>query len=426
MKAKLLKICDICEVFDGPHATPIKTDEGPFYLSISSLEKGKLDLNKSAHLSEADFSKWTRRVTPAQGDLLFSYETRLGEAALMPHGIRACLGRRMGLLRPDTRKVLPEFLLYSYIALEFQSVIVANTITGATVDRISLTDIPNFPIRIPPLKVQRKIVSVLSALDAKVELNTQINRELEQLVKLLYDYWFVQFDFPMTNAQADAIGEPSLTGRPYRASGGKLIHNKTLKRDIPAGWKCGNIMSVCDVGGGATPDKKALELWGGDTPFFTPTDAKNEPFCLGTEEHLSSLGVKNKATRLYSQGTVFITARGSLGKAVIISKEMAMNQSCYALSPHKGVSSAFLYLHTLGMMNQLRAKSSGSVFDSIVTNDLNYTPVVVPDNAQLSAFNKTVEPIFETILTLQKQTEELTRLRDWLLPILMNGQVSMV
>ena len=198
----------------------------------------------------------------------------------------------------------------------------------------------------------------------------------------------------------------------------------SLKRDIPEGWKSRNIFAVSDIGGGATPSKKAPEFWGGDVPFFTPTDAKSEPFCIDTEDHLSHLGLKNKATRLYPKGTLFITARGSVGKAMIISREMAMNQSCYALCPHEGVGSAFLYFHTLSLMNHLCAKSSGSVFDSIVTNDLNFTPAVVPDRAQLEAFNKIAEPMFKKILNHQQQNQELTQLRDWLLPMLMNGQVT--
>ena len=277
---------------------------------------------------------------------------------------------------------------------------------------------------LPEFDQQKKIGDLLFQIYAKIELNNRINEELEGMAKLLYNYWFVQFDFPMTTAQAAALGKPHLTGHPYRASGGKMIYNETLKRDIPEGWESGNIFAVSDIGGGATPSKKALEFWGGDVPFFTPTDAKSEPFCIDTEDHLSHLGLKNKATRLYPKGTLFITARGSVGKAMIISREMAMNQSCYALCPHEGVGSAFLYFHTLSLMNHLRAKSSGSVFDSIVTNDLNFTPAVVPDRAQLEAFNKIAEPMFKTILNHQQQNQELTQLRDWLLPMLMNGQVT--
>jgi len=147
-------IGEIAEIFDGPHATPKKTETGPYFLSISSLEKGRLDLSRSAHLSENDFTKWSKRVTPQKGDLLFSYETRLGEVALMPDGIKACLGRRMGLLRPKNEKVIPEYLLYAYLSPAFQQTIISNIIRGATVDRIALNELPVFSIRIPSIEEQ--------------------------------------------------------------------------------------------------------------------------------------------------------------------------------------------------------------------------------------------------------------------------------
>ncbi|MEF9673257.1 restriction endonuclease subunit S [Pseudomonas sp. PCH446] len=225
----------IATIFDGPHATPSKIDQGPYFLSISSLKNGRLDLSKSAHLSEADFNKWTRRVTPKKGDLLFSYETRLGQAALMPEGVRACLGRRMGLLRPRTEKVIPEYLLYAYLSPAFQKTIVANTITGATVDRIALSEMPDFAIRIPDIKEQKKVAGLLKSIDAKIDCNNRINAELEMIVKTLYDYWFVQFDFPDSN------------GKPYKSSGGKMVYNTILNRKIPEGWEDGNLADLISL-----------------------------------------------------------------------------------------------------------------------------------------------------------------------------------
>ncbi|MFT6538967.1 MAG: restriction endonuclease S subunit [Thalassolituus sp.] len=189
-----MTIRDIAQVYDGPHATPEKIDEGPYFLSISSLEKGALDLSKSAHISETDFVKWTKRVTPEEGDLLFSYETRLGDAALMPAGIVGCLGRRMGLLRPNREKVIPEYLLYAYLSPEFQEIIRANTVHGATVDRIALKDMSSFSIRIPPLADQERVVSVLSSQDKKIQLNRQINQTLESMAQAIFQSWFVDFD----------------------------------------------------------------------------------------------------------------------------------------------------------------------------------------------------------------------------------------
>ena len=180
-------ISAIADIFDGPHATPNKTADGPYFLNIASLQRGRLVLADSAHLSEEDFVRWTKRVTPRENDLLFSYETRLGEAALMPADVKACLGRRMGLLRPKLEKVDPSFLLYSFLGPHFQHEIVANTIKGATVERISVSEIGNFKIRVPGKSEQKRIAGVLSALDAKIELNNRINAELEALAKTIYD-----------------------------------------------------------------------------------------------------------------------------------------------------------------------------------------------------------------------------------------------
>lgn len=169
-----MRIGDLATVFDGPHATPTKTDAGPWFLSISSLNEGRLDLTESAHLSEADFAKWTRRVTPEEGDLLFSYETRLGAAALMPPGVRACLGRRMGLLRPKREQVDERFLLYAYRGPEFQQEIATRAVRGATVDRIPITEMASWPLRVPSLSQQQAIAGVLGALDDKIAVNEEI------------------------------------------------------------------------------------------------------------------------------------------------------------------------------------------------------------------------------------------------------------
>lgn len=181
------QIGEIAQVFDGPHATPEKTSEGPWFLSISSLDRGRLVLAESAHLSEEEFAKWTRRVTPQPGDVLFSYETRLGDAALMPEGVRACLGRRMGLLRPNRSRVLPEFLLLAYLAPEFQETIRSRRIHGATVDRIPLVDLPAWPISIPCLSEQARIAEVLGALDDKIAINERAAATMRSLGMAQYE-----------------------------------------------------------------------------------------------------------------------------------------------------------------------------------------------------------------------------------------------
>lgn len=330
----------------------------------------------------------------------------------MPDGIRACLGRRMGLLRPRSDKVVPEYLLYAYLSPAFQQTIVANTITGATVDRIALNEMPDFLIRIPGLDEQKKVAGLLKDIDAKIDCNNRINAELEAMAKTLYDYWFVQFDFPDAN------------GKPYQSSGGKMVYNATLKREIPAGWTDSSVLAVADLLGGGTPTKKKPGYWGGNIPFFTPTDADGAVFKFSTADYITEEGLKGSSAKRFGKHTVFITARGSVGRLVLAGVDMAMNQSCYALRAKPGISHVFLFFLTKELIHHLQVKSSGSVFDSIVSSDIELTNLAIPNGKVIEKFSAIVEPAFEKIANNIKENQHLAQLRDWLLPLLMNGQVT--
>ncbi|MFI7449973.1 restriction endonuclease subunit S [Nonomuraea sp. NPDC049714] len=172
---------DVAEIFDGPHATPKKTESGPWFLSISSLNRGLLDLSESAHLSEEDFPRWTRRVQPQAGDVLFSYETRLGDAALMLPEIRASLGRRMGLLRTKRPQLAGSVLLCAYLSKNFQSEITKRAIHGATVERIPINDLASWPIKLPSPSRWEELSGMLNSLSDSIAIRTSENRALMEL-----------------------------------------------------------------------------------------------------------------------------------------------------------------------------------------------------------------------------------------------------
>ena len=258
---------------------------------------------------------------------------------------------------------------------------------------------------------QQKIAAVLSTIDAKIDLNSRINVELDALAKTIYDYWFVQFDFP------DA------KGRPYKSSGGKMVWNEALKREIPAGWEGDDISAVAEILGGATPSKARSDYWDGDIPFFTPTDAATSVFQLQTEDSITRAGLESCSSDYFAKGTVFITARGSVGKIAIAGRSMAMNQSCYALVPKVSTNFPYVFLHAKTLIHHLKVKASGSTFNSIVTNDIEWTRLISPKPEVILEFCKVVTPMFERIESAQRENHELTQLRDWLLPLLMNGQV---
>lgn len=409
-------IGSIAKIYDGPHATPKKLEQGPYFLSISSLDKGRLDLKKSAFLSEEDFKKWTKRVTPKEGDLLFSYETRLGEAALMPAGVRACLGRRMGLLRLNREKVTPEYALYAYLSPAFQQTIKANTITGATVDRIALNELPDFPIRIPPLDEQKYVAKLLSNIDKKINLNSHISSELEAMAKTLYDYWFVQFDFPDAN------------GKPYKISGGKMVYSPILKRDIPEGWEAGTLEDLGQIVGGSTPSTKSPENFATEgTPWITPNDLSNNQgnkFISRGRQDVSAEGIKSASLKKYPAGTVLLSSRAPIGYMAISRNEVTTNQGFKSFIPNKGYSSEFIYYTVNNSLKAITQYASGSTFKEISGGTLKTVKIVLPKMDVSEAFKNRIQPIFSKQDVIERENAQLAQLRDWLLPMLMNGQVT--
>ena len=277
---------------------------------------------------------------------------------------------------------------------------------------ISISDINNIILELPVISLQKSTVSILSSIDRKIELNRSIHHNLEALAKQLYDYWFLQFDFPDEN------------GKPYKSSGGKMIWNKKLKREIPEGWEVDNICKIAHILSGGTPSKTVFRYWkNGIIPFFSPTDCNGNIFQIETADHITQEGLEHCASSLFDEGTIFITARGSIGKLVIVGSPMAMNQSCYALLSKKD-EYQYLYFLTFQLIECLKIKGSGSVFKSITISDIEKSLLCIANNEIITAFCKLVSPSLQKIKNNLIEIKQLTKLRDSLLPLLMNGQAS--
>ena len=239
-----------------------------------------------------------------------------------------------------------------------------------------------------------------------------INDNLEAMAKQLYDYWFVQFDFPNEE------------GKPYKSSGGAMVWNEKLKREIPEGWYAENICKIANILSGGTPSKAVDEYWNNGTiPFFGPTDCNGSVFQIKTADHITQKGLEHCASSLFEEGIVIITARGSIGKLVIVGTPMAMNQSCYALQSKEG-EYEYLYFLTTQLIDCLKAKGSGSVFKSIIASDIEHSTLCIATENVVSDFCKKVKPLFEKLKANTIEIAELTKQRDELLPLLMNGQAS--
>ena len=232
------------------------------------------------------------------------------------------------------------------------------------------------------------------------------------MAKQLYDYWFVQFDFPDKD------------GKPYKSSGGEMVWNEKLKREVPEGWFVSNICRIADILSGGTPQKVVSEYWeNGVIPFFGPTDYRGDIFQIETIDHITQNGLNHCASSLFEEGTIIITARGSIGKLVILGKPMAMNQSCYALQSKRG-EYEYLYFLTIQLIEYLKTKGSGSVFKSIIASDIENSFLCIANAETITRFCTTTNPLLQRIKQSTLEISELTKQRDKLLPLLMNGQVK--
>ena len=263
---------------------------------------------------------------------------------------------------------------------------------------------------------QTKIAAVLSTLDAKIGLNQRINAELEALARTIYDYWFVQFDFP------DA------KGRPYKTSGGRMVWNQALKREIPAAWEAGSLDGLGQIVGGSTPSTSNSDHFGrGMIPWITPkdlSDNKGSKFIARGETDVSEAGKRSASLTLYPTGTVLLSSRAPVGYLAIALNPVTTNQGFKSFVPSKGYGTSFIYYTVARSLPTIIKYASGSTFVEISGGVLKSVRAVLPSTSVADAFCNLIEPIVKRQQQAEVETLALTHLRDWLLPLLMNGQVK--
>ena len=396
---KMVPIGSLCEgIYDGPHATPVRTDSGPVFLGISSLVNGRLDLSRSDHLSEADFPRWTKRVTPRKHDLVFSYETRLGEAALIPDSLRCCLGRRMALMRIDSKKADPHFLLYAFLSPQFQDVIRSRTKQGSTVQRILLTEFADFPIAVPDVWEQQAIGRILSSLDDRIAVTEEANQSLEAIAQAIFKSWFVDFD--PVRAKAEGREPEGMDAATASLFPGEF--EESLLGQIPAGWNMGRL------------DDLLVLQRGFDLPNVART--------LGPFPVIAASGPSGTHSEYRVKGPGVVTGRsGVLGNVYWVDDDFWPLNTSLWIKEYKRATPAYAlqYLRTL----DLSSFNAGSAVPTLNRNHIHGLPTVVPPTTIVQEFDEVATPLFESIRMNQKQAATLTDLRDTLLPRLISGKL---
>ena len=275
---------------------------------------------------------------------------------------------------------------------------------------LSAETLNSFPVPVIPLQKQKQIGEIFSALDKKIELNKQINQNLEAMAKQLYDYWFVQFDFPDEN------------GRPYKSSGGEMVWNEKLKREIPFGWHCGNLFEIAVFTNGLACQK-----------FRPKDDEASLPVIKIREMHDGISADSEKVTpnipesvKVYN-GDILFSWSASLEVMLWAYGLGGLNQHIFKVTSANDFPKSFFYFQLLDYVDVFKrmAEARKTTMGHITQEHLQQSTIAIPDNKDIAdRFEELISPIFNQIIKLHEEILNLTKQRDKLLPLLMNGQVS--
>ncbi|WP_341918888.1 restriction endonuclease subunit S [Polaromonas sp. YR568] len=323
----------------------------------------------------------------------------LGSAALVPQGNRYLHNQRLGLVDQIDASVLDKRFLYLLFNTRSVRSQISGSASGTKVRHTAPERIYRVRARVPDLSTQAAIAETILSYDDLIQNNRRRMALLEESVRLLYREWFIRLRFPG--------------------------YEHTLIADgVPQGWARRSAFDSMQVLSGGTPKTTMPDYWDGETPFFTPKDATDGIWVSACERSVSELGIKNCNSKLYPRETVFITARGTVGKLNMAQVPMAMSQSCYALVGKDHLSQRFVYSAMEAGVDALRQQAVGAVFDAIVVDTFKRIKLMVPPVPMLRLFDEAVTSVFDQVENLASQNQKLRTARDLLLPRLMSGELA--
>ena len=373
---------DIADIQTGPFGSQLHKEDyvdiGTPIVTVEHLGNRVFTEQNLPKVSDEDKARLSKYVLK-EGDIVFSRVGSVDRCSYVDaaHDGWMFSGRCLRV-RPNTE--VDSLYLYYFFCLEDTKQFVRNIAVGATMPSINTKLLGEVEVAYPSQTEQQKIVALLSALDDKIEINQKINDNLQQQAAALFANFYDQ-----------AETEVGFT-------------------------------EMIQILGGGTPKTGESSYWNGDIPFFTPKDV-GFPYTLTTEKTITEEGLAHCNSRLYPINTVFVTARGTVGKVGLPGVPMAMNQSCYALVG-KDTHQLLVYFYTLKAVDRLKHKASGAVFDAITTRDFEAENIMKLSDDDTKAFLDVAEPIYQAVLNNSIENLRLSELRDSLLPKLMNGEID--
>ena len=384
---KEFKLCELLKIYNGTKYDHLNKGDIPLYGSGGLM----------SHVDEALYS---------------------GEAILLPR--KGTLSNIMyvneSFWTVDTMyyavvndKLADAFYLYSYLS----QLDLSNLDSGSTLPSMTKSAYESIVVKLPDLKIQKAVATILFNIRKKLEINNQINQELEAMAKTLYDYWFVQFDFPDQN------------GNPYKSSGGKMVYHPELKREIPEGWGVEKVEDIAQTGSGGTPKSTNVSYYSnGEIPWINSGELE-QTVITSTSNFITEEGLNNSSAKLFPSGTILVAMYGATaGKVSFLTFEASTNQAICAIMLNDIRMRYYLKNVIEDLYQYLVKLSTGSARDNLSQDMIKNIKVVIPSNDILDRYYDFSNNIIKEITKKQQENEQLTQLRDWLLPMLMNGQVK--
>ena len=318
-----------------------------------------------------------------KGDILFTAAGTIGQVGMIPQSAkydRYVISNKQLRFRVDPEKADPDYVYY-WLASPWIYKTIIDRNTGSTVPLINLGIIKSLPVSLPKdIIEQKKIASVLAKIDEKIALNNRINTELEAMAKTLYDYWFVQFDFPDDN------------GKPYKTSGGKMEYNATLKREIPVGWKIKKISEI------------ALVKAGGDKPSNCVNFRSDEYSTPIFSNGISSEGLYGYTDiAVVNKPSITVSARGTIGYSVLRLKPFFPIIRLLVLTPYQDNALKFLE----ETIKRFSFENSGSVQQQLTVPQISEMSVLYPIEQLLNIYTKRIWPLIKKMELIKEQNSEL-------------------
>lgn len=387
MNFETFRIADLIdEIAMGPFGSNIKVEcfvnEGIPVLNGSNLDGYQLSEKEFRYVTPEKAAS-LKKANASRGDVVITHRGTLGQIVYIPKNSQYAqyvISQSQFRVRCNNR-ILPEYMVYYFHTPVGQHKLLSNAsqVGVPALARPSST-FQQIEIEVPDIKVQKRIVSILGAIQEKIAINEKINDNLLQQVQAVFSSLYAVAD------------------------------NKVF------------FTSFVQILGGGTPKTSEATYWNGNIPFFTPKDV-GMPYTLTTEKYITESGLEHCNSRLYPINTVFVTARGTVGKVSMPGVPMAMNQSCYALVSDE-VDPLLVYFYALEIVRALKHKASGAVFDAITTKDFHTETVTRLSTADEAQFISLARPIFALILQNTIENKQLADLRDSLLPRLMSGEID--